>query len=63
MAKAEDYIGLTKRGAQDKAEKNSFVFRLIRINKEPFMDYPTDVRTDRICIEIDDGVVSVATIQ
>lgn len=63
MAKAEDYIGLTKRGAQDKAEKDSFVFRLIRIGKEDFLPYPDDDRTDRVCVEIDDGKVSKATIK
>lgn len=63
MAKAEDYIGLTKRSSQDKAERDSLVFRLIRIDKEDFLSYPDDERTDRICVEIDDGKVSKATIK
>lgn len=61
--KSEDFIGLTKKGAMDKAEAKNFIFRLIRINEKNFFSYPSDTRTDRVCIEIDNGAVSKATIQ
>lgn len=61
--KAEDFIGLTKRNAQDKAESKNMIFRLIRIDKTDFFSYPEDVRTDRVCAEIDEGKITKASIQ
>jgi hypothetical protein len=58
----DQFLGLTKKRAQDKAEVLNLVFRLIRINNENFLPYPEDKRTDRICVEIDDGAVTKATI-
>lgn len=65
MVKAEDYINKTKKRAQDLSEKQNLIFRLIRIDNEQFLPYPSvdDVRTDRICVEIDNTLVSKATIQ
>jgi len=60
---ADQYLGLTKKRAQDKAENNNLIFRLIRKDEEPFMNYPTDNRTDRICVEIDKGEITKAVIQ
>ena len=58
-----EFLGLTKKQAQNKAEAKNFIFRLIRINNDNYMSYPDDVRQDRVCIEIDAGAVSKATIQ
>jgi hypothetical protein len=58
-----EYISLTKKQAQDKAERKNFIFRLIRIDAESFLPYPDDVRQDRLCVEIDDGKVSKVTVQ
>lgn len=60
--KAEDFLGLTKKGSQDKAEAKNLIFRLIRVDDKSFFSYP-DVdkqRTDRVCIEIEKGQVVVA---
>lgn len=59
----DSYLGLTKKKAQDKAEDNNLIFRLIKINGKDFFDYPEDTRTDRICIEIEGDKVTKATIQ
>jgi hypothetical protein len=63
MANANDFLGLTKKGSQNKAEMQNLIWRLIRIDNENFLDYPTDTRDDRVCIEIDNGQVTKATIQ
>jgi len=57
------YLGLTKKSAQNKAEQQNLIFRLIRVDTEDFLSYPDDKRTDRVCCEIDDGKVSKASIQ
>ena len=61
--KAEDFLNLSKKAAQDKAEGKNLIFRLIRIDNEQYFSYPSDTRTDRICVEIDSGKVSKSTIQ
>jgi hypothetical protein len=61
MANDNGFLGLTKKQAQNKAEARNFIFRLIRVDTENFFDYPTDERADRVCIEIDKGVVTKAT--
>lgn len=67
MTTASDFLGLTKKGAQNLAEARNMIFRLIRIDAEHYYKYPKDVpeetRTDRICVEIDDGKVSKATLE
>jgi hypothetical protein len=60
---ASDFVGLSKKGSQNLAEGRNMIFRLIRIDGESYYDYPEDTRTDRICVEIDDGKVTKATIQ
>jgi hypothetical protein len=59
----EKFLGLTKKQAQDKAEGNNLIFRLIKIDGRDFFSYPEDTRDDRICIEVENGVVTKATIQ
>ncbi len=61
--RAEDFIGLTKKTAQNKAEESNYIFRLIRIDGEPFLSWPEDVRSDRLCVEIDNGKVTKAVVQ
>jgi hypothetical protein len=61
--KSEDFLGLTKKGAQDKAEAKNLIFRLIRKDEQTFFSYPTDNRIDRICVEIDKGQVTKAVFQ
>lgn len=60
--KAEDLLGMTKKRAQDEAEIRNYIFRIIRIDTTDFQAYPDDVRTDRVCVEIDNGRVSKVTL-
>jgi hypothetical protein len=60
---ANQFLGMSKKRAQDAAEGKNMIFRLISVDGEPFFSYPEDVRTDRICVEIDNGKVSKASIQ
>lgn len=59
----EQFIGLTKKGAQDLADQKNLIFRLIRIDDKPMLSYPADQRQDRICVEIEKGKVVKATLQ
>ena len=61
--KTEDYLGLTKKAAQNRAEAQNLIFRLIRINEKQYFDYPEDTRTDRVCVEIDNDKVVKVTFQ
>jgi len=63
MATSQEYVGLTKKSAQDRAERLNMVFRLIRIDGENFFPYPDDRMTDRVCVEIDAGKVTKASIR
>lgn len=61
---ADDFLGLSKRSAQDKAEQLNLIFRLVSVDGVDFLGLPTDdARTDRICIVMFGGVVTQATIQ
>lgn len=60
---ANDFLGLTKKAAQNKSEACNLIFRLIRIDSETYLEYPEEKRTDRICVEIDKGLVTKASIQ
>lgn len=63
MVTASQFVGLSKKRAQDLAEAKNMVFRLIRVDGEGFFAYPDDSRTDRVCVEIDAGLVSKATLK
>ncbi len=63
MLNADKYLGMTKKGAQGAAESANLIFRLIRVDGEDFLSYPEDKRDDRLCVEIDNGKVTKATIQ
>lgn len=60
---ANDFVGLSKKRAQDLAEAKNMIFRLIRVDDKNFLSYPDDKRDDRICCEIEKEKVVVATIQ
>ena len=60
---AADFIGLSKKRAQDLCEAKNMIFRPISVDGEPFFEYPEDTRTDRVCVEIVDLKVVKATIQ
>ena len=55
---AAEFIGKSKKSAQDHAERRNLIFRLIRIDAEHYFPYPDDKREDRVCIEIDNGKIS-----
>ena len=61
--KSNDYLGLTKKAAQNKAESQNLIFRLISVDGEAFLPYPEDKRDDRVCCEIASGQVVKASIQ
>lgn len=60
---ATDYIGLEKRAAQNKAEKDNLIFRLVSVDGRQILGPPSDDCKDRICITIDNGKVSSAEIK
>lgn len=57
------FIGLTKKSAQDKAEKMNLIFRLISIDGKQFLPYPEDKREDRVCIEIENHKIVKVSLQ
>ena len=63
--KPEDFIGLTKKAAQDKAEAKNLVFRLVSIDGDKFFGYPEEGNfcIERVCVEIEKGKVCKATFQ
>ena len=60
---SDKYIGLPKKDAQNLAEKQSVIFRLIRVDDRNILPYPDDVRDDRICVEVENNKVVKATVQ
>lgn len=56
----QEYIGMEKRAAQNKAEKQNLIFRLVSVDGRKMLGMPEDQCPDRICITIDNGVVSSA---
>ncbi len=60
--KSDIFLGKTKKGAQDTAEKHNMIFRLIRIDQDNFCAYPDtdDICDARVSIEIDNGKVTHA---
>lgn len=63
MTTANDFIGQTKKGSQNLAEARGLIFRLIRVDAEDYLAYPEDQRMDRVCVEIDNGKVTKATVR
>jgi hypothetical protein len=63
MNTSEKFIGLSKKEAQNLAELENLIFRLIRVDDKNLFSYPEDPREDRVCVEIDKGSVTKAVIQ
>lgn len=61
----EQFISLSKKSAQNLADRYNLIFRLVSVDGEKFFGYPeeTDIRTDRICVEIEKGFVIKAEIR
>ncbi|MGI9601757.1 MAG: hypothetical protein ACR2QE_07725 [Acidimicrobiales bacterium] len=57
----DDYIGLTPAEAEALAEEKGVIYRVGRVDDEVFA-LTLDFVTSRITVEIDDGVVTVATV-
>jgi len=50
--KASDFVGLTKKRAQDKAEANNMIFRHRTADGATYLGDPSDPgRTDRVCVD------------
>ena len=62
MIDANKYIGMGKRRAQNLAELDNLTFRLVSSNGELMLGKPEDVRTDRLCVVIDNDQVKEAWI-
>lgn len=62
MINADMFLGMTKKGSQDKAEAMNLIFRLIRVDDRAIQSYPSDQRTDRLCVELEGGKVVKAVI-
>lgn len=58
-----NFINLSKKAAQDMAEKCNFIFRLVSIDGNKFLGYPEDIRNDRICVELENNKVIKAKLQ
>jgi hypothetical protein len=59
----ETFLNLSKKAAQDVAEKSNLIFRLVSIDGKRFLGYPEDVRDDRVCIELENNKVTKALLQ
>lgn len=61
--KASEFVGLTKKAAQDKAERANLIFRHVSADGESYLGAPSDPgRDDRVCIETVNGKVTSAEI-
>ena len=56
------FMNLPKKDAQNLAERQNLIFRLISVDGEPFLPYPEDKRDDRICVEIEKNKVAKVTV-
>jgi len=59
---ANKYIGLAKKSAQDRADRDNLIYRLVSVDGEKRLGYPEDERDDRICVEIENRVIVKAII-
>lgn len=63
MADVSVLLGMGKRQSQNKVEELNMIYRLIRVDNESIQSYPEDVRSDRVCVEIENGKVVRAVVQ
>lgn len=60
---SEQFLDLSKKDAQNLAEKMNLIFRLIRIEDRYFFGYPKgEGRGDIVCVEIEKSKVVKAVI-
>jgi hypothetical protein len=59
----EQFIGQTKKRAQDLAEQYNLIFHLVSIDGEKILGYPEDKRQDRICVEINNKEITKVELQ
>lgn len=59
---ATNFMGLGKKDAQNLADVNNLIFRLVSVDGEKKLGYPDDERTDRVCVELVSGKVASAKI-
>lgn len=59
----EQFIGLSKKRAQNLAEFKNLIFRLVSLDGERYLGEPEDVRNDRVCVEVVDEKVVKAEIK
>ncbi len=58
MSGAADFIGLSKKGAQNLAEAKNMIFRLVSVDGEPMLGWPADSVADRVsCVVVQSKVV------
>lgn len=51
------FIGLSKKEAQNLAEKCNLIFRLIRVDDKQMFSFPEKFQKDRICVEIENNKI------
>ena len=63
MAAASDFIGRSKKGAQDLAEARNLVFRLVSVDGENMLGWPEDKFEQRVCCVLAGGKVTQAELR
>lgn len=63
MGEANEFVGLSKKDAQNLCDVRNFIFRLIRVDERNMLSYPEDTRIDRVCVELEKGRVVKAILQ
>ena len=48
----DNFIGRGKREAQNMADRANLIFRLVSADGEVVLGMPTDIREDRLCVEV-----------
>lgn len=62
MIDTNRYIGLGKRRAQNLAEADNLIFRLVSANGEVILGKPDNVQADRLCVVVENDQVKEAWI-
>lgn len=60
---AKKYVGLTKKAAQDQADRDNLIYYLVSVDGEKRLGYPNDDRDDRLCVEMENRIIVKATIR
>ena len=62
MIDTSKYIGMGKRRAQNLAEHDNLIFRLISSNGKIILGKPESIQSDRLCVVIENDQVKEAWI-